>query len=397
MKSHRLTILLTFLILFGGYYFCRQIAQAGGPISISSAGISGSETAYGPVTVEWSNSNPTGGASVTLVADDGSWDPIVIAAQGQASKTFPAVTTTKIINYRVQAQTVGSTIVVLASITKTQSSFNSLALTWGTADSLAGSPVTGYVITRNDQSLATVTSGTYADTGLAPSTSYNYKVTAVSNGVALGFTDVASISTDALPAPTAPSGLTTKDLSNTKDSTGKVTGETVELDWQAGQSKDRVATNLVYASGKKVDSVAGTSYVFYGVPFGVAQSYTVVAQDGYGQNSPQSSPATITIPVPSTPTPVPSPSPSPSLSPSPMASLSPSPVAAIVTTTSHRNNAPLYIAIALLVLAGLSYGGWQWWTRRKLKMSAANKQVANNKVDAKSAEGPASEDVEDSK
>lgn len=389
MKSHRLTILLTFLILFGGYYFCRQIAQAGGPISVSSAGISGSETAYGPVTVEWSNSNPTGGASVTLVADDGSWDPIVIAAQGQVSKTFPAVTTTKIINYRVQGQTVGSTIVVLASITKTQSSFNSLTLTWGTADSLGGSPVTGYVITRNDQSLATATSGSYADTGLAPSTSYNYKVTAISNGVALGFTDVASVSTDALPVPTAPTGLTTKDLGNTKDATGKVTGETVELDWLAGQSKDRVATNLVYANGKKIDSVAGTSYVFYGVPFGVAQSYTVVAQDGYGQNSPQSSPATITVPIPATPTPTPSPSPSPS--PSPIPSLSPSPVAATVTTTSHRNNTPLYIAIALLALAGLGYGGWQWWLRRKSKISGATKpNVVNKKEDAKLAEEPES-------
>ena len=92
------------------------------------------------------------------------------------------------------------------SVTATTVSSSAITVTW-MAPADAGSrgdrqaTVTGYVITRNGESMGTVTGTSYADTGLAAETTYTYSVTTVNSFGETSVAATASATTDAVVVP----------------------------------------------------------------------------------------------------------------------------------------------------------------------------------------------------
>src|SRR5207245_2758702 len=101
------------------------------------------------------------------------------------------------------------------SLTATATSAKAITLSWTASTDDVG--VTGYQVDRctgaecsTFTEVATPTATTYSDTGLAPSTSYSYRVTAVDaagNASTASAPGTASTPADTTP-PSAPTGLT---------------------------------------------------------------------------------------------------------------------------------------------------------------------------------------------
>src|SRR5262249_30656606 len=139
----------------------------------------------------------------------------------------------------------------------------------------------------------------FADTGLAPGTTYSYTVEAFdAAGNPSGPSSPAEATTpDDLEAPTAPTDLQATTISSTE----------VDLDWTA--STDEVAGDgytgapdvavdgyTVYRDGSEVATVDGltTSFADTGLTADTTYTYTVDAFDAAGNHSAPSSPAQAT-------------------------------------------------------------------------------------------------------
>jgi chitodextrinase len=156
----------------------------------------------------------------------------------------------------------------------------SVSLTWQSAGDNVG--VTGYIVSRDGQQLATLSSWarSYRDSGLATDRTYRYTVRAIDGAGNIGpstevFVTVLPPDTE---APTAPQGL-------------RVTYErrsSIRIAWDSGSDNVGVVSYRVYEDGWLVDTTSGTST--WARPDEGMNVYTVVAVDAAGNVSPASQP-----------------------------------------------------------------------------------------------------------
>ena len=189
-----------------------------------------------------------------------------------------------------------------AGLTTTVISDTQINLSWTASTDNVG--VTGYKVERclgascsNFTQIATPTATTFNDTGLAPSTSYSYRVRATDaagNLSSYSATSTATSSPDTTP-PTAPASLTATAASSTQ----------INLSWTA-------STDDVGVTGYKVErcSLAGcsnfaqiatptaTSYNNTGLTASTSYSYRVRATDAAGNLSSYSGTASATTSAP---------------------------------------------------------------------------------------------------
>jgi chitodextrinase len=189
-----------------------------------------------------------------------------------------------------------------AGLTTTVTSDTQINLSWTASTDNVG--VTGYKVERcqgancsNFTQIATPTATTFNDTGLAPSTSYSYRVRATDaagNLSSYSATSTATSSPDTTP-PTAPASLTATAASSTQ----------INLSWTA-------STDDVGVTGYKVERCSGascsnfaqiatptaTSYNNTSLTASTSYSYRVRATDAAGNLSSYSGTASATTSAP---------------------------------------------------------------------------------------------------
>jgi chitodextrinase len=168
------------------------------------------------------------------------------------------------------------------------STSSSVSLSWTASTDNVG--VTGYLVTRNGTTVATVTGTSYTDSSLAPG-AYRYTVVARD---AAGNTSPASNTvsvnvgcTDCTP-PSTPTGLTSPAQTPT----------TIALSWAASTDNVGVAGYRVYRGATLIGSPTGTSFTDTGLSPSTAYTYTVAAYDTAGNPSPASAPLTVSTTAP---------------------------------------------------------------------------------------------------
>jgi fibronectin type 3 domain-containing protein len=180
---------------------------------------------------------------------------------------------------------------VPTGLTATAVSSSQINLTW-----TASTGASGYKIYRAGVQIATTTGTTYANTGLAASTTYCYTVAAydtAGNNSAQSVSKCATTSASAdTTAPSVPS-LTVSAASSSQ----------INLSWTT--STDTGGSGLagykIYRSGTLLTTTSGTSYSNTGLAAGTSYCYTVAAYDNAGNNSAQStSKCTTTTTTPDT-------------------------------------------------------------------------------------------------
>ena len=191
-----------------------------------------------------------------------------------------------------------------SALTATAASSTQINLSWTASTDNIG--VTGYRVERCQGAgcttftqIATATTTTFSDTGLAINTSYSYRVRAADAATNLsGYSNTATASTPAdTQAPTAPSALTATAASSTQ----------INLNWTAstdniglhGYSIERCLT-ATCTFLEISPYTTSTIFIDAGLAAGVGYSYRVRASDSAGNLSPYSNIASATTPNPDT-------------------------------------------------------------------------------------------------
>jgi chitodextrinase len=145
--------------------------------------------------------------------------------------------------------------------------------------------VTGYYVYRNSTKIATTSSTSYSDTGLAASTQYSYYVVGYNSYGNSGNSNTAQATTPACGSvPGAPTNLTAAAASCSQ----------INLSWTA--STGTVTGYYVYRNSSEIATVATTSYSDTGLAASTQYSYYVVGYNSYG-NSGNSNTAQATTPA----------------------------------------------------------------------------------------------------
>ena len=169
----------------------------------------------------------------------------------------------------------------VALITATQ-----INLIWTASTDNVG--VTGYEVYRNNVKVATVTSLTHSNTGLASSTVYTFYVKAVDAAANVSAaSSTVSATTSAAPdtvAPSVPGSLTAKAVSSTQ----------INLAWAASTDNVGVSSYEVYRDNLKVATVTTTSYGDATRSPSTTYYYYVKARDAAGNTSAASATANAT-------------------------------------------------------------------------------------------------------
>lgn len=147
-------------------------------------------------------------------------------------------------------------------------------LTWNPSSD----PETGileYVVYREGAEIARSTTTTFSDAGLAPSTTYTYRVSAV-NGDSIQGSDSSPINVKTLDpvAPPPPTNL----------SATTVSASEIDLAWTAPDANDLIGYR-VYRNGNPVAEPTGTTYRDSGLQAFTTYNYTVTALDSEGLES----------------------------------------------------------------------------------------------------------------
>lgn len=150
-------------------------------------------------------------------------------------------------------------------------------LTWNNAGSVG---ITGYKVFRNGEQIATSSVNSYQDSGLSPSTVYNYKVSAFdAAGNESGQTSQVAVTTLAdTTKPNVPGGLNASGISMTE----------IDLNWTASTDDVGVTRYNVYRNGTKVGTSVTTSYSDTGLTVETQYDYQVSAVDAAGNESDKS-------------------------------------------------------------------------------------------------------------
>ena len=183
--------------------------------------------------------------------------------------------------------------------TATPISSSRIDLSWAASTDAVG--VTGYRIFRDGSTtpLATVTTTSYSDTGLAASTTYTYTVRAfdaagnVSNASGAGSARTLASSGDTMP-PTVPGTLTATALNSTQ----------IELTWRRSQDNVAVTGYRMFRNGSTTPfaTITATHYTDTGLAPSTTYTYTVRAIDAAGnQSNPTGAVSARTLPGSSVP------------------------------------------------------------------------------------------------
>ena len=176
---------------------------------------------------------------------------------------------------------------------------NEVDLAWPSATDNVG--VDHYLVYRDGsvQGQTADASTTYADTTVAPSTSYSYQVLAVDAAGNVGPPSPTRVIVTPAPAdvtaPTAPTGLTAT----------PVAGSEIDLSWTASTDDTGVTGYRVYRDGKVATVTSATSWSDTGLADGSAHDYAVTAVDAAGNESKPSATVhatTADVTAPTTPT-----------------------------------------------------------------------------------------------
>lgn len=168
----------------------------------------------------------------------------------------------------------------LASSSRTSTT---ISLGWNAStDNAGGSGVAGYDVYRNGSLVGSPTGTSYVDSGLAPATSYSYRVRARDNaGNASAQSPAISVSTLAseptcAQAPAVPTGLASPSR----------TSSSVSLSWNAvAAGPGCTVTYRVFRGTQQVAQVSGTSHTVSGLSADTAYSFRVAAVNQAGASA----------------------------------------------------------------------------------------------------------------
>ncbi len=171
-------------------------------------------------------------------------------------------------------------------LTVTGSTNTTVSLSWNASTDNVG--VTGYDVYRGSTKVnaSPLTARTYTDTGLTAGTTYTYTVRARD---AAGNQSAASTG---VPGTTTGGGTNTPPSVPTGLTVGTTTSSSVALSWTASTDNVSVAGYRIFRNGTLVTSVPGTSYTDTGLTAATAYTYRVLAYDGAGLESAQSTAVT---------------------------------------------------------------------------------------------------------
>jgi chitodextrinase len=257
-----------------------------------------------PIEVTWSASTDNVGVAKYLVTRDGGYTAGYSTTTSYSDATADKSTCTKYCHTYViyaldaagnkstaSAQALGlvadtSAPTAPTNVTAAATTYNKVSLTWAASTDNIG--VAGYYVLRNGTTLGTTTTTAYTDSTAAPSTKYSYQILAYDAAGNTTGSATVSVSTPVVPdasAPSIPSSATATAVNSTQ----------VNISWAPSTDNVGVSVYKVYRNGAQVGSVSiGTSFGDYGLTAGTTYSYTVVACDGAGNCSAQSSAASAT-------------------------------------------------------------------------------------------------------
>lgn len=165
-------------------------------------------------------------------------------------------------------------------------------LSWNPATDNAA--VTGYGVYLNDQPLATTTATSFKHAGLAPNTTYSYRVSAYDAVPNHGnWTAIAvSVTTSAsdTQAPSVPTGLVATAVSSSQ----------VNLSWIPATDNLHVAGYYVYLNDQPLATTTGTSFEHIGLTANTTYNYRVSAFDAVPNHGDWSA-APVSVTTPSAP------------------------------------------------------------------------------------------------
>jgi len=160
-------------------------------------------------------------------------------------------------------------------------SSSQINLSWSASTDNVG--VTGYKIYRGGTLLTTTTSRTYNNTGLAASTAYSYRVSAIdaagnesSQCTAVSATTQAAQVTDTTK-PSVPAGLSASVISSSQ----------INLSWSASTDNVGVTGYKIYRGGTLLTTTTSRTHNDTGLSASTAYSYRVSAIDAAGNESSQ--------------------------------------------------------------------------------------------------------------
>lgn len=283
-----------------------------GPFAVTAPNTAVSYAGGSSQTITWSVAGTTANGvncanvDILLSTDGGNtWSTLLAATpnDGTQAVTIPntAGTTNRIMvkgsnhiffdvsntNFTITAGSTDTTAptapTALAASGTTQTTTN---LTWtASTDNVA---VTGYDVYQNAVFKATVTTTSYAVTGLTASTAYAFTVRAKdAAGNVSAVSNTANVTTLANSDTTAPSAPTALAASGT-------TSTTTNLSWTASTDNVGVTGYDVYQGGVFKANVATTSYAVTGLTPSTAYSFYVIAKDAAGNASAASNTVNVT-------------------------------------------------------------------------------------------------------
>lgn len=171
----------------------------------------------------------------------------------------------------------------VTNLTATAVSSSQIDLTW---DANSETDLDHYNIYRDNVKIAESTTNSYSDTGLTPSTTYTYNVSAVDTSGNEGEkSDPASATT--LEEDTTPPAKVTN-LTATA-----VSSSQIDLAWDANNEEDLDHYNI-YRDGSCIDSTTSTSYSDTGLSPSTTYTYEVSAVDTSGNEGNKSDPVSAT-------------------------------------------------------------------------------------------------------
>jgi glucuronoarabinoxylan endo-1,4-beta-xylanase len=174
-----------------------------------------------------------------------------------------------------------------ATLTASATSTSQINLAWSAVSPPSSCSVTYSVFRNGTQIAAGLTSASFADTGLSPSTAYSYTVKAVDSAGSSAASNTASATTLTPPdtqAPSAPAGL----------SASNVTTTSVALSWNASTDNVGVTRYDVYLGSSVAVSSAYPNATITGLSPGTTYTFTVRASDAASNASGASSSLSVT-------------------------------------------------------------------------------------------------------
>src|SRR5207249_6705337 len=209
-------------------------------------GLAATTVSASQVNLSWTAPADNGGSSITgykieRSTNGGSTWSTLVANTGSAATTYSdaGLTHTTTYAYRVSAinsvgtgspsSTASATTLAVApsspsALTATVASSSQINLSWTAPSDNGGSAIIGYMIERSTDGGTTwtnvisnsgSTSTTYSDVGLAHSTSYTYRVSAI-NSVGTGSPSSTASATTLAVAPSPPTGLRATSVSSSQ-------------------------------------------------------------------------------------------------------------------------------------------------------------------------------------